>query len=251
MFYFLLLNSKEENKMLNRLDLSAEILNTEVVFVEDASPILRERFEFPLFFLIGGADDEYLSKLVGYPIKSLVIEKSVDPIPRWPIYGVYASRALLPTSGYARTFPLSVFLEDKWPILVNIESRDITTKEPTNVERVWIIRALRRAAAKINDVQAQSELIQLANSIRTKMLSQIYPEKVKSELIPKRLDRDSLSRFTMELSETQRNYPLVIIVDDLPIQLNKNLGQALGEIIISGCTTDLPAIRTSLDLLRK
>jgi hypothetical protein len=231
--------------------MSDQILNNEVVFAEDASIVLRDRLELPIFFIVGGADDDYLSRLVGQPIRNLVETKSVDQIPPWPIYGVYASRFLLPSTGYARVFPLSTLLEDKWPILLNIESKETSVKEPTNVERVWIIRALRRAGRTFNNEQARLELIKLASLIRTKMLSQIYPEKLQPELIPTRLDRDSLSRLATELSETQRNYPLIIIVDDLPIQLDKTLGQALTEIILSGCTTDLPAIQTSLELLRK
>lgn len=212
----------------------------EVVFLEQANQVLRDRFELPLFFIVGGADDAYLSNLVGTSIRQLVVSKSQDgDIPG--LMGVYASRALLPTIGKARTFPLSVFLNDRWPILSNIESFEVDTKVPTNVERTWIIRSLRRSG--------QNEL---ANQIRSKMLHEIYPEKLEAKKVPTNLNMNTFGQLYLDLSENQRNYPMIILVDDLPIQLPTTIGSALKRLSLNGCTNiaDLKALQTGIQLLQ-
>ena len=50
----------------------------EVVYAENSSDVFTDRFELPLFFIVGGVDDPYLSNLIGQPIKSLISQKSVD-----------------------------------------------------------------------------------------------------------------------------------------------------------------------------
>jgi hypothetical protein len=211
----------------------------EVVFTEGADTVLRDRFELPLFFIVGGADDAYLSKIIGQPIRALVLSKTVD-INSEESMGVYASRYLLPSRGRARSFPLSTFLNDEWPILSNIESTEKDTKIPTNVEITWIIRALRRAGQ-----------LDLANKIRNKMIHRIYPEKIKAEKVPTDFNINTLAQLYLDLSDSQRDYPLVMLVDDLPIQLPISLGQILVQISITGCTnlTNMKALETSIRLL--
>lgn len=223
----------------------------EVVFAEDSENIFRDRFELPLFFIVGGADDLYLSNLIGQPILPLVLSKSVD-IPTETPFGVYASRALLsafhvdtdvphqPATGYARTFPLSFFLNEKWPTLDSLTSNDPKNRSesaPSNVQKVWIIRALRRAG--LND---------LAESIKIDMLRKIYPQKLSVSF---EFNPNNLANIYLMLSEEQREYPMVIIVDDLPIQLGQTIGDFLQGILLTGCTnSSLQAIKTSLDLLQ-
>jgi len=208
----------------------------EVVFPDSADEILRDRFEMPLFFIVGGADDVYLSSLLGRDIQEIVREKSVDPIPKERPYGVYASRSLLLTEGRARTFPLSMFYHEEWPILLDLTRTEISVREPTQVEVVWIIRALRR-----------SGLSEMAEKLRTDLLRKIYPKKAS---VPSEFTVDTAGELYLSLSKEQRKYPLVIIIDDLPIQLNKTLGQTLADLTLTQCTdAELRALQTSLELL--
>jgi hypothetical protein len=211
----------------------------EVVFFEDGKQILKNRFELPIFFIVGGADDIYLSNLIGFPIRQLVTEKSVDSNIPTGMFGVYASRALLPTFGKARTFPLTTFLDDEWPVLSDIESLYKDTRRPTDIEMTWIIRALRRAGR--ND---------LADEIKLKMLSNIYSEKLENKDIPKTWTKESVRELYRKLSETQRNYPLVILVDDLPIRRTTTIGDILLQLISGGYIhgNDIKALRTSLEI---
>lgn len=209
-------------------------MSIEVVLQDGQEEVLRDRLEMPLFFIVGGADDVYLSQLVGQPISSLVASKSVDPVPATP-YVAYASRVLLPGPGFARTFPLSRLLEEKWPILQDVTRKENLDSErvPTNIEQTWIIRALRRMGQN-----------QLANRLRKKMLRSLYPETLP---IPRHLDLESLSRLYLDLSPRQRRYPLFLIVDDLPVQLPKSLGQALRQISLTQ-TLVIPGIEDHLVL---
>lgn len=210
----------------------------EIVFPDFQPQILQDRYEMPLFFIVGGADDDYLSSLVGQDIHTIVSEKSVDPIPEKP-YGVYASRYLLPTTGLARTFPLDVFLNKEWPILLDITEGNKSFLKPTSVQKVWIIRALRRM-----------NYTDMAETLRNQLLYDIYPQKICPDKMPKELTVNSLAGLYLQLSEEQQNYPLVMIIDDLPIQLDKTLGNTLMEISITKCTiTDYRALDTSLKLL--
>ena len=212
----------------------------EVVFSEQADQVLRDRFEFPLFFIVGATDDTYLSNIVGTPIRQLVASKSVDNNIEGPM-GAYASRALLSTIGRARTFPLSTFLNNQWPILSDIESTEKDLKTPTNVEQTWIIRALRRAGQQ-----------DLAMKVRSKMLHAIYPEKLEHEKVPHNLNMEAFRQLYLDLSETQRNYPIVILVDDLPIQLPTTIGEMLQKLTVIECADDnnLKALQTSIQLLQ-
>src|SRR3990172_2002947 len=74
----------------------------EITFQEDPPSVLRERYQLPLFFILGGVDDDYLSQLMGLSIAELhqLVQKySVDPFPSedmiGDMVGVFASRALL------------------------------------------------------------------------------------------------------------------------------------------------------------
>jgi hypothetical protein len=124
-----------------------------------------------------------------------------------------------------------------------------------------MIRALRR--------MGQNEL---ANQLRRRMLRSLYPETLTIDRIPLRLDLElgraqsrmnsahleSLSRLYLDLSAKQRRYPLFLIVDDLPVQLPKTLGQALGQISLTRALAVpgiedrfvLEALRNAIDLLR-
>jgi len=232
----------------------------EVVFPDSQQQILQDRFEMPLFFILGGADDAYLSSLIGQDIEQIVRQKSVDPIPELKPFGVYASRSLLSSTGYARTFSLGVFLNKEWPILLDItgifgdepnfgeftQERNKSAKIPDQIEIVWIIRALRRIEESFPGLGYDN----MAEIIRTQLLESIYPEKLPANKIPTQLNVNALSALYLELSEKQKEYPLVVIIDDLPIQLDKTLGRALTEISLTQCTTaNLRAIRTSLDLI--
>jgi len=212
--------------------------NIEVFSFTNSNTIAYDRFEMPMFFILGTSDDKYQSDLVGQDIQNLVRHKTIDPIPNG-IYGVYASRALLPTSGYARTFPIESFLNETWPILSNINSTKISDIQPTNIEMTWIIRAFRRA----NDNQ-------MANAIKYNMLKRLYPEKISNDDVPTTLNVNSLSVLYTKLSDVQRNYPIYTVINDLPFALNKTLGDVLSQISITGCTSaDLKALKISLDLL--
>ena len=223
-------------------------MSIEVILPDRASEeVLRDRIEMPLFFIVGGADDAYLSQIVGSDINTLVRSKSVDPVPAAGPYVVYASRALLPTTGFARTFSLSELLDDQWPILLDITQptqENLAMRSPTNVERTWIIRALRRA-----------QLGNLADEIKRRMLRRLYPQSLSTSV---QLTVNSLGRLYPQLSSEQRRYPLVVMIDDLPVQLPKSLGDALAEITVTGCLTLpgvdhsflLKALRTSLALLK-
>lgn len=223
-------------------------MSVEVVLSDGQEEVLRDRLEMPLFFIVGGADDAYLSQLVGQPISALVASKSLDPVPAEP-YVAYASRALLPGPGFARTFPLARLLEDEWPILPDVTRREglDSQRVPTNIERVWLIRALRRMGQN-----------GLADELRKKTLRSLYPETLTIDRIPVRLDLESLSRLYLDLSPRQRRYPLFLIVDDLPVQLPKTLGEALRQIILTQTLTIpgiedrfvLEALRNAIDLLR-
>lgn len=211
-------------------------LNTEVVFSEQGQEVLRDRFELPIFFIVGGADDLYHSRLIGSPIWDIVCGKTVDTPIQEPM-GVYASRALLLTSGLARTFPISVFLNSEWPILDNIERDEKDTKTPTNVEKTWVIRALRRMGRD-----------DIANKVRNNMLSKIYPEKLGSDYIPT-TNAETLNSI---LSDEQKNYPLIILVDDLPIQLSTTIGDILKILSLGGPADEKNqrALQTSIQLLQ-
>lgn len=218
--------------------------NIEVVLQDSNKQIFQDRYEMPLFFIVGGNDDHYLSMLVGQDIVELVEEKTLDYIPEKP-YGVYASRGLLPINGLARTFTLDIFLNEEWPILLDVSENEYpqeqnkSTRIPDQIEIVWIIRALRR----MNNIE-------MAEKVRIKLLRGIYPEKISSRKIPLQLNVNTLSRLYLELSDEQKKYPLVIIIDDLPIQLNTTLGDTLVEISLTQCTTsNLRVLQTSLDLL--
>lgn len=214
----------------------------EVIFTEQEDQVLRDRFEFPIFFIVGGADDSYLSSLVGSPIRQLVTSKTADVVTSGnDVIGVYASRALLPTSGKARIFPLMTFLDDQWPILSNIESFDKDTKIPSNIERTWIIRALRRSGYD-----------DLANKIRSKMLHRLYPEKLESQKIPQNWSSESFADLYLDLSEAQRKYPMIILVDDLPIKLPITIGEMLQSLSLGGYINEdnIKALQTSIQLLK-
>ena len=232
----------------------------EVAFPDSLQQILQDRFEMPLFFIVGGADDTYLTSLVGQDIEQLVRQKSIDSIPEAKPFGVYASRSLLPTTGYARTFPLDVFFNKEWLILLDItgefgdepifgeftQERNKSTKVPTQIETVWIIRALRR----IEQLSPNRGYSNMAEKIRTRLLENIYREKLPIEKVPSQLSVNTLSTLYLELSDEQKEYPLIIIINDLPIQLDKTLGKTLTEVSLTQCTTaDLRAIQTSLDLI--
>lgn len=212
----------------------------EIVFTDSSNQVLQDRYEMPLFFIIGGSDDIYLSNLIGRDIKQLVKEKSVDPLPTEP-FGVYASRSLLTTNGYARTFPLEDFTNKKWPILLDITKDGGSNKsfrKPTTIETVWIIRALRR----INNI--------FADKLFSELSKELYPQKLSWRKIPRVLTVDTLSQLYLNLSEEQKKYPLFVFSDDLPIQLNTTLGDTLKDISLTSCTSiQLSILQTSLNLL--
>lgn len=239
-------------KKMNQLDLFKE-----VSFVEDGPSVWQDRYNLPLFFIVGGADDHYLSDLMNISVDQLhqiIQEQSVDSgylveDDLSDLIGVFASRANLskmvinssqPT--FARTFPLSAFLKKKWPILRDIQdSSSLDVKIPSTIEQTWIIRALRR-----------NEQEELAEQVRSSMLEDIYPEKLSSEEIPKesQYSIQTLAAVNAKLNSHQRDYPVVILVDDLPIQLQLTLGQALDQVSLTGCATvNMDIIRTSLQLL--
>jgi hypothetical protein len=208
---------------------------------------LIDRIEMPLFFLVGGDDDDYLSSIVGAPIDDIIAAKTVDPLPENKPYLVYASRALLSTSGYARTFPLEDLVEDEWPILIDIVKpaeyvttegtlyKNLSKESPTTIEQTWMIRALRR-----------SELDELAEYLLNKLKRKIYPEKIAKENAPRALSAGDLSHLYQKLSPEQRQYPLIILKDDLPVPLPITLGEAIFEI---GTTGRLSSDQIEKDLL--
>ena len=90
------------------------------------------------------------------------------------------------------------------------------------------------------------------------MLQELYPEKLPVDLIPVRLDLETLTQLYSNLSTRQRNYPLVVLMDDLPIQLPRSLGSALEQIALTGCLAIpgldngrvLEALQTSINLFK-
>ena len=223
----------------------------EVVFPDQQQDVLTDRYIMPLFFLVGSVDDNYLSKLVNQDIYQLVSSRSVDNIPNETPFGVYASRSSLSNSSYARVFSLEAFLNNTWPILVDIDEDgsdkyNKSMRQPTHVEMVWIIRAFRRMEEAYPGL-GYGDTTEL---IRTRLMEGIYKHKISKNMIPETLNVNTLSELYINLSDEQRDYPLVIIIDDLPIQLDKTLGKTLAEITVTNCTqAKLDAIDTSLKLL--
>lgn len=216
----------------------------EVVLAEDLRSQLRDRYEMPIFFIVGGVDDAYLTQLVGQPIRNLVLSRSATPNMAEPIFGVYASRDLLASGkGYARVFPLSAFNQKKWPSLNDLNNpQSYEEIRPSNVEMTWIIRAYRR-----NNMNSEAE------QLKSRLLYRIYPNHFTSEIIRKVIQNPSLNIYAdlyLLLSDDQRDYPLLRVIDDLVIQLPKTIGQALSEVATKGCTdSDLTVIKTSLEIL--
>ena len=237
----------------------------EITFQEDPPSVLRERYQLPLFFILGGVDDDYLSQLMGLSIAELhqLVQKySVDPFPpedmtggmSGDMIGVFASRALLRQNldesdntdelVWVRTFPVSTFLNSAWPILRQVyDPQSIDVSVPTEIERTWIVRAFRR--------NHQDELAEI---IRTDMLRRIYPEKISTFVnssLSQELSQDQIAQLEAQLTRVQRQYPAVIIVDDLPIKLAQTIGEIFTSISLTGCTTaDQLTIQTSIDLLK-
>lgn len=208
----------------------------EVIFEETPVSTLSDRLLLPLYFVIGLADDEYLSQLLGRNIHELIRERSIDPIPTSP-YVVFASRSLLLNEGWARTFPLSQLYQSEWPSLINIDYQTPTEREPTLFQQVWLIRALRRGS-----------LGGLADTLRERLLKSIYPQKIRK--LPSRLTRETLSSLYLKLTPEQRDYSMVIIIDDYPIHLEKTIGDFLKDLALRSCTdADMKAITTTLELL--
>ena len=120
-----------------------------------------------------------------------------------------------------------------------ITSDNKNTRIPTNIESVWIIRALKRIGNK-----------ELADVVKYNMLNRIYPEKINKQCIPTNLNANTLSDLYLKLSDAQKEYKLMIIEDDLPIQQNKTIGEAISDIALKQCTNaSLYSIQTSLYLL--
>jgi len=116
----------------------------EVLFVEDGVSIQRDRYQLPLFFIVGGADDEYLSRLMGISVTDLhqlIQSRSVDNTAGSELRGVFTSRSeLVNSETFARTFPLSQFLEPVWPILRDIQDKtSLDVKTPSTIEQTWIV----------------------------------------------------------------------------------------------------------------
>lgn len=221
----------------------------EIIFREDPPFVATERYQLPLFFLLGGVDDTYLSNLMGVSVSELhdlIKTSSSDPLDsEIGLIGVFGSRGLLSpkTSGtrtYVRTFPLVVFLREQWPILSDLyDPTSRTLTQPTEIEQTWIIRALRR-----NNLNREAEIV------RANMLRRIYPEKIPSTVRIGHPTRENIALVQSRLTFNQKQYPAVVIVDDLPIKLNQTIGELFTEIALTGYTTASQAIiQTSLDLL--
>ncbi|MEM3858041.1 MAG: hypothetical protein QW478_01400 [Candidatus Micrarchaeaceae archaeon] len=200
---------------------------------------LIDRFELPLYFIVGGVDDEYLNNLLQDNIYDLVKLKSITDIPN-PPFCVYASRQLLKENGYCLTFELNVLQEEEWPIInLLTDSRHIKWEKPTKIQQTWIIRSLKRM-----------KNYELAEKIRLNMLNNIYTEKLDITLKPGNLNIESLSRLYLLMNENQRNYKIVRIINDEVMFLNKNLGNALSDIALYGCTdVDIEDLQLSINLL--
>jgi len=83
------------------------------------------------------------------------------------------------------------------------------------------------------------------------MLKNLYPQKSKHVLRENQWSLENLAYLNTTLTQTQKNYPVILLADDLPLQLQLTLGQMLNQISLSGCTqANLDMIRTSLQLLR-
>jgi len=199
---------------------------------------LIDRFELPIYFIVGAADDKYLSNLVQENIYDLVKLKSITDIPN-PPFCVYGSRKLLKENGYCLTFELNDLQEEQWPIINLItDSRHIKWEKPTMIQQTWIIRSLKRMKNE------------LAEKVRLNMLNNIYTEKLDITLKPDKLTTESLSRLYLLMNENQRNYKVVRIINDEVMFLNKNLGNALSDIALYGCTdVDVEDLQLSINLL--
>lgn len=82
----------------------------------------------------------------------------------------------------------------------------------------------------------------------------LYPEKLTVNLILCSLTVGNLSQLYEVLSTAQRNYTLIILRNDLPIQLSKTLEKALAEIVLTSTDLNnnvlLESLKTSLELLQ-
>lgn len=190
----------------------------EVVLAEHPEE-LEKRWELPNFFL---NSSEQISQI-----------RTIDPHPTEKVYGVYGSRKFL-NETYGRVFPVEEFLKDQWPILLDLTNpRSESVMEPSWIQQTLIIRAFRQ----IGDDS-------MADQIKARMLSKIYPQKV--AVMPA-----TLPEIYNVLTPEQRDYPMILLVDDLPIELKKTIGEFLEEAILTGCTdVQTRILETTLAILR-
>lgn len=225
----------------------------EILFQESSIQTVRDRFDLPLFFIVGGVDDAYLAQLLGLPVENLIpliLNRSVDPIPSTLLMVVYASRSSL-NETWARTFPLSLLAQERWPILTDLSNPGSkSVRRPTTIEQTWILRALDRCITS-----GKYDLRSLYDVIRNRMLRSLYSETLSLSIRWDQIDNNTdlqelLQRVLRKLSEEQLDYPLYILVDDLPIQYNLTFREVAKQLQAGPCSSaDLRAIRTSVELI--
>jgi len=182
----------------------------EVILPGDGPEVYLERLA-PLFFIVGGADDSYLAK-----ITNVDEMRSVDPIPTKP-YVIYGARG---TIGYVRTFPLNDLLNKKWPILYDITNPESKgCRAPDVMETVWIVRALKRMGSGLSEI------------LYRRMLEGLYKIRLKIEL-----NREKIAELYRSLSDEQKHLPMFRMVEDVPVRLKIELGPALQQLALSGCS---------------
>jgi len=242
--------------MTDRLDPQIEIL-----FQESSEQTIIDRYELPLYFIVGGADDTYLARLMGISVEQLrpiLLSRSVDTsnfLPNEP-FGVYASRSTVISETWARTFPLSLLLQKEWPILDELSTPSSQNfSRPDHIQQTWILRAIDRVIDSNlkHNIQITSWQF-LYDNLRDSMLESIYPQTLSLTI---RWPNDNnqnlqylLRRVFEKLSEQQLDYPLYILVDDLPIQYNLTFRDVRDQLAAGPCSSaDLRAIRTSVELI--
>lgn len=201
------------------MDSEIEVVPSEDLFV------LSERYSLPLFFIVGGIDDDYLNSITSL---SEISKGLVDDLTQLQKpFGVWAVRNL-EYSKYGRAFPLTTFLNEEWPILLDLEDPlSLDTKKPTFIEMVWIMKACRR-----------NSLDHLANLLFQKLQDSIYPSHV-----------DSLKNITKK----EEKYHLVWFDQDLPYFSEYTFKDVVALAKNKNLCTPIPIdlISTSVKLLLK
>ena len=191
------------------------------IITEDNPTIISDRYNMPIFFIIGGVDDDYLRTLTDI---DLIKQRSADNF-QDKIMGVWAVQNQ-PEKWFSRTFSLSTFSSEKWPTLIDLADEGTKNeRKPTFIEMAWICRALQR-----------NGLNELADEVFVNLKRRIYPEKVKNKGDYLTLD--------------QKNYKLVYFDDFLPVFLDITFGDIKNLISNKKCLpVDKNIIKNSLKLL--